>query len=152
MENEGYKLYCNHPLYEKDGFKRSIFQHVAWKTLAAESVYPDNYADLKLARAGIYQFYLQKIVADEQLQICRGSFLVDPFLKINKEKIELNDIILHTVLVKCLGPFEDWEKLLEVAHKCGYNLIHFTLVQELGKSNSSYSIFSPIIKPSILKI
>lgn len=108
--------------------------------MEVESVYPDKYADLKLERAGIYQFYLQKIVADEQLQICRGSFLVDPFLEINKEKIELNDIILHTVLVKCLGPFEDWEKRLEVAHKCGYNLIHFTPVQELGESNSSYSI------------
>lgn len=49
-------------------------------------------------------------------------------------------ICLLTVITQKLGPVSRWEKLLEVAVRQKFNAIHFTPVQQLGASNSSYSI------------
>lgn len=40
-----------------------------------------------------------------------------------------------------MGIFERWESQLAFSAASGYNMIHFTPVQELGTSQSSYSIF-----------
>lgn len=39
-----------------------------------------------------------------------------------------------------MGTLDCWKGRLLVSHKCGYNLIHFTPIQELGGSHSAYSI------------
>jgi len=86
---------------------------------------------------------MQFVVSDsmEEANGC-GYFLVDPVIYAGKmdDRVPMDCIRCQTVLAKALGPFNEWEARLRVAYEAGYNMIHFTPIQELGESNSSYCI------------
>lgn len=67
---------------------------------------------------------------------------VEPDIRIGRDKqiLKLESIRCQTVLTKCLGQLSTWESKLRVAKESGYNLIHFTPIQELAGSRSAYSL------------
>jgi glycogen debranching enzyme len=72
--------------------------------------------------------------------------VVDPILHIARgsdglpETLPLDSIVLQTVVTKLLGPLSEWDARLRETRDTGYNMIHFTPVQELGDSNSAFAI------------
>ncbi|KAI8428402.1 hypothetical protein MSG28_007227 [Choristoneura fumiferana] len=84
-----------------------------------------------------------------QLNACRVAVAEDEaaevseFLRVGpggRQRLSVPALACHTVLAKCLGPLHRWEAVLRVSKEAGYNMIHFTPIQELGGSGSSYSL------------
>lgn len=147
---------------DKADFLREQYLHVNWFNTAgkrvtsqdepyAEITNVDIYCELELNRAGAFHFYFTyqtdgdaKASAERQGSV---YVLVEPTIRVGggneetpRRTIALDAIRCQTVLSKCLGPLSTWESKLVVAKHSGYNVVHFTPVQELGGSNSAYSI------------
>ncbi|KAL4701915.1 hypothetical protein ACJJTC_018685, partial [Scirpophaga incertulas] len=96
----------------------------------------DLYCRLRLARAGCFHYYFVYETAESTLGPQGSGWLqVAPSLH-----LPLDAVCCQTVLAKCLGPLPRWPAALRAAAEAGYNMLHFTPVQELGASRSSYSI------------
>lgn len=106
---------------------------------------------LKLDKSGSYHYYFSYA---GRTKAGSGYLLVNPELKlgINQNKLSLNGICMQSVLVKCLGPLKEWKERLNVSKNLGYNMIHFTPIQQLGESNSSYSIMDQLSLNSSLSV
>lgn len=96
---------------------------------------------LEISVSGCFSYYL---LSGGITKCKQGHFYVDPCLTIQGRQIPPEAIILQTVLPKCLGSFDQWEEQLKYSAASGYNMIHFTPVQELGRSQSSYSIYDQL--------
>lgn len=70
-----------------------------------------------------------------ELILWQAYVIVEPEMK-----VPLNAIRCQTVLSKCLGPLSSWRQRLTMVKELRYNMIHFTPIQELGQSESSYSL------------
>jgi glycogen debranching enzyme len=141
------RLYVNHPTVDVDGvvssFERTQYRALTW---FHESRNKDDdtamYTDVIMAASGSYHYYFIDEESEDAAPCGSGYFLVDPVLTygFEDEVLPIDCIHCQTVLSKCLGPFSQWEDRLRVAKETGYNLIHFTPVQELGGSLSCYSL------------
>jgi len=125
-------VYCN--VSDQSHFKLLKWRY---RTTATSNVY-DCYVPVQLDTAGSFQYYF-----DCDGKKCgSGYLLVDPSLHVGPDNhlLPLDAICMQTVLTKLLGKFSSWKSRLQVSKESGYNVIHFTPMQELGCSNSSYSI------------
>ncbi|KAF5274002.1 hypothetical protein FQA39_LY01117 [Lamprigera yunnana] len=139
-------LYCNYP-ETKDGklakfninryYLLPFRQYEGWNNTDDTALC----AEINIKVSGSFHYYFVYENATEPCPQGSGYFLVDPVLTYGDDEVlPLDCIQCQTVLSKCLGPFSSWENKLRVAKESGYNMIHFTPVQELGSSNSAYSI------------
>ncbi|XP_063796122.1 glycogen debranching enzyme isoform X2 [Pseudophryne corroboree] len=130
-------VYSNYP--SNGGiFDRQTFHPLQWHNLSGREEDSDKFCKLDLKVAGSYQyrFNLSKQKNGE------GYIVVDPVLRVGTDNhvLPLDCINCQTFLSKCLGPFDEWEDRLRVAKESGYNMVHFTPLQTLGKSRSCYSL------------
>ncbi|VDQ06420.1 unnamed protein product [Trichobilharzia regenti] len=122
----------------------------------------DNFFELKTSSVcGAFQFYFSKdgsapclstsnMYVKESIAGC-GYISVDPSFTGRQVIIgscekscgmewDLSGVVLQSYLSKNLGPFPEWESRLQAVKEGGYNMIHFTPLQELGYSRSAYSL------------
>ncbi|ESO94506.1 hypothetical protein LOTGIDRAFT_215487 [Lottia gigantea] len=133
------RLFCNHTHDKSVVYERLEFYELAWRNPSGmKNDKIDVFAEVHIISAGSFNYFFT-IDGSANGQ---GYFLVDPTLSFgdDKEDITLDCIQSQTVITKLLGPINEWKDRLLVAKESGYNLIHFTPIQELGISNSAYSI------------
>ncbi|XP_068991673.1 glycogen debranching enzyme isoform X1 [Neodiprion pinetum] len=136
-------IFTNHPLEVNQKFERTSYHQL---------LLVNDSADLTLALAGSFHYYITDDRDESNgTPIASGYLLVDPELYVGggKEILPLDCIQCQTVLSKGLGPLPTWEEKLLVAKNSGYNMIHFSPIQELGGSRSSYSLCNQLkLNPS----
>ncbi|KAL3417908.1 glycogen debranching enzyme [Phlyctema vagabunda] len=70
---------------------------------------------------------------------------VAPRLLLEGEQMPLAALSIFSVISKFMGKYPtDWEKHLRGISARGYNMIHFTPLQERGESNSPYSMYDQL--------
>ncbi|XP_073971734.1 glycogen debranching enzyme isoform X2 [Rhodnius prolixus] len=122
------RVYTNLPEFSEQKFERSQYRLVKDGVLLAD-------------RAGSFHYYFVIGTSDSRNDAAgEGYILVEPNLTLNGEELPLDCIQCVTVLSKCLGPMSTWNDRLSIAVQSGYNMVHFTPIQQRGKSNSAYSI------------
>ncbi|CRK94139.1 CLUMA_CG007658, isoform A [Clunio marinus] len=144
-------IQTNYPSKGND-FVRTKFVGLEWFSRYGEKVSnDDNFAEIRdlemychvtMLHSGTFKFNI--LEEDKKSDGPCGSIYcqVEPDIYIGRDRqiLKLESIRCQTVLSKCLGPLKTWEEKLRVAKESGYNLIHFTPVQELAGSRSAYSL------------
>lgn len=70
---------------------------------------------------------------------------IEPRLSVGGSQLPLDSLNIMSVVSKFLGRYpDDWEKHLKGISARGYNMIHFTPLQQRGESNSPYSLYDQL--------
>lgn len=132
-------------------FERSNFHSFPIKSNFSK----DSFVDLMVYKPGSFAYYFTYIDAmGKKIKTMEYYFVVPPSLSINGEYVTLNSLSIQSVISKWVGNdlTNDWPKLFDNIRSKGYNMIHFTPLQERGESNSPYSIFDQLkFDPGIFK-
>ncbi|GAA6064028.1 hypothetical protein JCM10212_004260 [Sporobolomyces blumeae] len=56
----------------------------------------------------------------------------------------LDGLVIQSVIAKWMGTLEEWAPHLDIMRGRGYNMIHYTPLQQRGASNSPYSIYEQL--------
>jgi glycogen debranching enzyme len=141
--SEDVRVFCNYPKDKKTAFERSKFYQYEWTRSPnqLENDDFDKFIDIELSNAGTFQVYFT-INAAGPCPNGSMNIIVEPELKrVDGTHVSLDCLQVQTVLTKLLGPLNEWESRLITAKNTGYNMLHFTPVEELSKvSDSSYSL------------
>lgn len=136
------------PSYEQD-FDRNTH----YKTPINTSFHQDINFTIPIYKPGAYDYYITyDDENDKSRTTAKHYFIVPPNLTINGKFVPFNNINVETVVSKWIGPYENWDKFFKNVSKKGYNMIHFTPLQERGESDSPYSIYDQLkFDPHIFK-
>lgn len=63
--------------------------------------------------------------------------------KVLSESVHLptDGLVIQSVIAKWMGTIDQWDKHLDLTRDRGYNMFHFTPLQQRGESGSPYSIY-----------
>ncbi|ODV84903.1 glycoside hydrolase family 13 protein [[Candida] arabinofermentans NRRL YB-2248] len=156
ISNNG-TIYTDAPPSHDKLYKRGKF----YAHKAGTAFHKDTVIEVKIYNPGAYCYYwgynsLDESHDEEQFKTTRKFYyIVPPSLYVNNNYLPLNAVSMQSMISKWMGEDvnKDWDPLFaEVARK-GYNMIHFTPLQERGESNSPYSIydqltFDPVMFPA----
>ncbi|PRP75329.1 putative glycogen debranching enzyme Gdb1 [Planoprotostelium fungivorum] len=141
-------LFINYPAEGKK-FDRKVFQEIK---ASPYNGLDDWVAELRqpIQASGFFEYYFQCLENGSTVVSSKRSFNVEPDLKLNGKPLPAEGIVIQTALTKCLGHLDDWQSHFQESSELGYNMIHFTPVQELGFSGSAYSLYDQVsIEPTI---
>lgn len=134
------KLFFNIPEKPDDVFDRHAYREYALDS----SFHQDISIKIPIYKPGPYSYYIQYNVGNNEKTTDCFYLNVPPQLTIGDKNIQFNSINIQTVVSKWAGSLENWPSLFSYIAKKGYNMIHFTPLQQRGSSNSPYAIFDQL--------
>lgn len=139
------------------------------RSLHSASRLPTNFSkpiqiDLPISHAGAFCYWVEYDgdASGTRVKGREGYFNIDPILRTKARSpiigsnatvsengsavmsdyvnLPLDGLSILTLVSKWMGPLSEWREYLAEASERGYNMIHWTPLQERGESNSPYSI------------
>lgn len=128
--------------------------------------------DLPISHAGAFVYWVEYDgqEAGERIKGREGYFNVDPVLRIKARKpiissdgqvasdggaiktdyvnLPLDGLAVLTIVSKWMGSTDEWRDYLAESSARGYNMLHWTPLQERGESDSPYSIRNQLVYES----
>lgn len=120
-------------------------RHTVYDYPLSSSFHQDISVEIPIYHPGPYYFSIRYESADsEPAKTQKFYFNVPPQLCAGSEYLPFNSINMQTVVSKWIGPLDQWDKYFAYVAQKGYNMVHFTPLQERGLSNSPYSIYDQL--------
>lgn len=122
--------------------------------------------DLPISHAGAFAYWVEfdDPEGGQRINGREGYFNIDPVLRVAKRtpilsegrpvpalsgggkvqdeltNINMDCLAILTVVSKWMGPLDTWRPHLQEAMERGYNMLHYTPLQQRGESQSPYSL------------
>lgn len=143
------KFYINVPKDAETPFDRHSYIEMPIES----SFHLDITLIIPVYTPGAYNYYITYDDKEENvLETAKFYFNVAPMLYIKDEHLPFNNINIESVVSKWIGPLTNWDPFFAGLSQKGYNMVHFTPLQERGESNSPYSIYDQLkFDPTIFK-
>lgn len=143
-------LWVNIPL-EGEEFNRSKFRQYKLEPDFNKTIH----VDIPITTAGAFSFYTtytplpefnnEDVKTPEPARTETFYIDIEPHLLVGGSKLPLDSLNIMSVVSKFLGKYpQDWDKHLKGISRRGYNMVHFTPLQQRGESNSPYSLFDQL--------
>lgn len=111
--------------------------------------------DVPITTAGAFSFYtsytplpqfeLEDVAPSQPTKTPTYYIDIEPNLTVGGSRLPLDSLGIISVVSKFMGKYPgDWEKHLRGIAARGYNMVHFTPLQQRGRSNSPYSLFDQL--------
>ncbi|KAG7661723.1 GDB1 [[Candida] subhashii] len=134
-------FFTNIPTNYKQDFDRH--KHASFPIHS--SFHQDITIVVPIYKPGAYNYYITyDDENDSRITTDKYYFNVLPNLTIDGQYVAFNSINVQTVISKWIGPLSNWDKFFGIVAGKGYNMIHFTPLQERGESDSPYSIYDQL--------
>lgn len=130
-------LKTNVPKSESDAFDREKYQELAIEA----SFHKDPVLLVPIFAPGAYNYY---IAYGDNKRTKKFYFNVPPYLSKNGHFVPFNAVNIQTVVSKWIGDLLRWDSFFGGVAAKGYNMIHFTPLQQRGSSNSPYLIYDQL--------